>query len=232
MSQRIGRPLVHLPAQVTFNLSQLEPDLVVLVFFWNDLYDNFSTDIQYRVGPDGHVQRVDTSSKGLDPLAARPTPKTRPRSRYGRLYLRALWNEALRGFRYRILGRSPSLINTPEKVAHAWRLTDPLLEMVRLRCREIGSNLVIVSLPDHNQINPKAVIRKVTPVQFEVQPHLREFCLKHDISFINLQPQMRADWERSGEDFYYYADRHLTPRGYKEVADLLRPKLERAMGLN
>ncbi|MEE2888309.1 MAG: SGNH/GDSL hydrolase family protein [Planctomycetota bacterium] len=205
----------------------LVPDVSVYVFFWNDLEDNLKrTAPDFTVGEGGLVVRSDRSRPTSDPLELRPNAVLETHSPFERLYLSALVREGFRGFRYNVFGVKQRAIHTEQLKAEAWRKTEELLRVMKVRSTEIGTKLVLVCLPDHNQVNEAAIIKNIEPLNFEVQAELAAICQKHQISYVDLLPGMRKMWQKGGTDFYYYADRHLTPRGNAAVAELLVAALE------
>lgn len=111
----------------------LRPDLVVLVFFWNDLEDNLAkSSPAFSAEPSGRPVRSDLPSGLLDsydPLAIReaapPPARTRPAS-----YLERLAYEGFKGFRYRIFGIKARSIQDKEDRVRAWETTAALLAML------------------------------------------------------------------------------------------------------
>ena len=206
----------------------LRPDLTVYVFYWNDIEDNLRrTTPDFAVDNKGRSRRLDRESPGGDPLALLPPDKLVPVGSGGKLYTYWLFHEGLRGLRYRTLGISRRWIRNEQQKAEAWTKTEVLLEAMHARASEIGTELVIVSLPDHNQVNPDAVIRNISSLNYDVQDTLRDLCARLHLTYVDLLPGLQERWRASGEDFYHYADRHLTPSGNQAAAaqliDSLRP---------
>ncbi len=200
----------------------LVPDVTVYMFFWNDLDDNLSRRTpDYDIGEDGLVFRRDRPRPTTDPLALRPAGVLETNSPWRRFYVSDLIKEGMKGFRYNLLGVKQRQVHTDELKAEAWRKTEGLLRLMHLRAQEIGTRLVVVCLPDHNQVNPEAVIKNIEPLNFEVQAELEAVCEKQQIDYVDLLPGMKQRWQASGDDFYYYEDRHLTPKGNAAVAELL-----------
>jgi len=197
------------------------PEVVLLVFFWNDLEDNVKHPAPlFDVAPDGRVRRVDTYDEEFDPLALRPAAEVHPAGSSGFLLPRFV-REGLRGVRYRLFGIHPRTIRTPEAKTAAWGVTSGLLDQLTRRCRENGSRLVVAALPDHNQVDPEAVIRNIEPLNYEVQDELFDVCEELEVPTIDLLPELRERFREAGEPLYYYADRHLTPAGHLVVGEQL-----------
>jgi len=200
----------------------LVPDLCVYVFFWNDLDDNLKrTAPAFSVSEGRPVERQDRPRPTVDPLALQPPGVLETNSRFGRFYVADLIREGFKGFRYHTFGIKARPVHTQELKTQAWKITEQLLHMMKLRAVEIGTRLVVVCLPDHNQVNETAVIKNIGPLNYEVQAELKAACAKYEIVYVDLLPEMKRAWKEAGEDLYYYADRHLTPAGNAVVAKLL-----------
>jgi len=200
----------------------LKPDLTVLMFFWNDLEDNTRrSKPEFQVDDEGEVARVDLKPRVLerfDPLAERePADLTKLRS--GGSYAERMLSEGLKGLRYRLWGIKRRSIRNEEQKEQAWRVTSEYLRMIGLRCREIGTELIVASIPDHNKVDPDARIRGINPVNYEIEGRLAEICEEHGIPYLDLTPVMKKAFQTAETPLYYYADRHLTPAGNEEVAE-------------
>jgi len=202
---------------------RLQPDLVVLVFFWNDLEDNLQENRPTFEIVDGRVVRTDLELPNtFDPLAIRPAPQPEPPDADSLFYYtRAMIREGLKGFRYRYFGISERDITNEAQRAAAWAVTRELFFAINLRVRELGSRLLVVSIPDHNKVNPNAVIKNIKPINYDIENELRSTLESLGIEYIDLLEAMSAAYESTNTDLYYYADRHLTPSGNQVVADAI-----------
>lgn len=207
--------------------AEFRPDLTVLVFFWNDPEDNYVRKVpDYALSPEGKVTRVDPIPTDFEPLAELPEVTSAAKNKWSTSYLYAMGKEGLKGARYRFIGAKDRRVTTGEQRAAAWEITENYLDMLHRRAEEIGTKLVVVSLPDHNQVDPHAVIKNIGPFEFDVQDRLHAACDRLGVSMIDLLPDLQAEWQAHGKPLYYYADRHLTPYGNEVVAKILQPKLE------
>lgn len=207
--------------------AEFRPDLTVLVFFWNDPEDNFVRKIpDYTLTDEGRITRIDPIPDDFQPLTEFPAVESAAKNKWATSYLAAMMKEGLKGARYRFIGTKDRRITTEEQRTAAWEITDRYLDMLHRRADELGTKLVIVSLPDHNQVDPHAVIKNIGPFEFDVQDRLRTACDRLDIPLIDLLPALQAEWQANGKQLYYYADRHLTPYGNEVVAKILQPQLE------
>ena len=201
------------------------PDVILLVFFWNDLEDNTkSTEPDFGLDEHGHVVRLDPVPADFDPLALSPAVTSRPNGVSG-LRLPRFLKEGLRGLRYRVLGIRRRSIRTVEAKEGAWEVTAELLGHLAARSSEIGARLVVASLPDHNQVDPSAVIKNIEPLNYEIQDRLFQVCGELGVPVIDLLPALADRFTQSGQSLYYYADRHLVPEGHRVVAERLAEDL-------
>ncbi len=201
------------------------PDVTVLTFFWNDLENNLERgEPAFALSEDGSVVRTDKRVAGdFDPLAEWPAAAAERRASGG-FYLGLLFKEGLKGVRYRLLGISPRFIRTPEQKAAAWRVTDDLLALLARRSAEIGSRLLVISIPSQSRVDPDAVIKNIEPLHYVVEEHLAQTCERLGIDYLDMRPPLvRAFGD--GAELYYYADRHLTAEGHRVVAAALVPRL-------
>ncbi len=207
------------------------PDVVLLVFFWNDVEDNVKQlTPSFELDAQGRVRRTDSFDESFDPLQLQLAIDAQPMGVSG-LLLPRFFKEGLRGMRYRFLGIRKRSIRSEADRVEPWRKTRELLGLLAKRCAELECQLVIASLPDHNQVDPTAVIKNIDPVNYEVQEQLRAICEELEVPLIDLLPALRQQFTRTGRSLYYYADRHLKPEGHgivgRQLATELRPYFSR-----
>src|SRR5690606_9131758 len=149
----------------------LAPDLTVVVFFWNDLEDNLDAGRpRFAVDAQGRVVRTDlVVPPTFDPLANRTAHVEPVKARGALYYTREMIKEGLKGFRYRYLGISERDIRTEEQLREAWAVTANAFELMQRRASELGSKLLVVSIPDHNKVDPLAVIKNIEPLNYDVE---------------------------------------------------------------
>jgi GDSL-like Lipase/Acylhydrolase family len=207
----------------------IKPDLTVIMFFWNDLTDSRRTNGPlYELATDGHVRRVQPAAAPEDPLKLWPLQTGSRRSRWHTPYFLELCREATAAFRKRWLGTRPNRSRAEEQKEADWKRTEPLFAMLKRRADEIGTRLVCVCIPDHNQINPQAVIHSIEPVNFEVQQRLERVCRQNGIAFFDPLPYFREVFARRSPKeppLFFYVDRHMTPAGNVVMADYLAAQL-------
>ena len=209
----------------------LKPELTVVMFFWNDLEDNFTRATPaFRRDASGRVVRTDlTVPRDFDPLARRQAlPRESPAARaslWKIYYLRQLIDEAKSGLKGGLLSGARRKIRTVEQREAAWVVTAELLELFRIRAAELHTRLVVVSIPDYNQVDPQAVYRHIDPLNFDIEADLAAVTRRLGIDYIDLLPAMRSRFRADQPPWYYAEDRHLTPAGNAVLAEILQPQL-------
>ncbi len=208
----------------------LAPDLTIVMFFWNDLEDNMKKGIpQFALAEDGSVTRVDIIvPDDFDPLTTRTPapPETNDNGRpLRRAYLYKLFKEGAKGLRRKWFGSRLRTIQTPEQLAAAWEAAHDYLALINTRTREIGSKLIIVSIPDYGLVDPAMNLKGQLKINIEIEQQLAKTCSELGIAYIDLLPELRQRQVSSEQPLYYYADRHLTPAGNAAVAQTMQTVL-------
>jgi lysophospholipase L1-like esterase len=209
----------------------LKPNLTVVMFFWNDLEDNFKRAAPaFHQDASGRVVRTDLAvPRDFDPLARRQAlPGESPAASeplWKIYYLRQLIDEAKAGLKGGLLGGARLKIRTVEQRAAAWAATAELLELLKQRAADWHSQLVVVSIPDYNQVDPQAVYRNIDPFSFDIEADLAAVTRRLGIDYIDLLPAMRSRFRANQPPWYYAQDRHLTPAGNAVLAEVLQPRL-------
>lgn len=209
----------------------LGPDLVVLMFFWNDVDDNVkASSPAFDVASDGRVIRTDLDIPGdFDPLAPRTAEeeKKEPEKKvWRRTYLYKLFKEGGRGIRHRLFGGNERIIQTPEQRKEAWVTTAELLRLLKLRSEEIGSKFLVASIPDYERVTSVGRLKGQKPINIEIETQLSQVCADLDIEYIDLLPGLKSRQATSSGPLYFQTDRHLTPDGNTAVANILTPMIE------
>jgi lysophospholipase L1-like esterase len=209
----------------------LEPDLVVLMFFWNDVDDNVkASSPAFAVASDGRVIRTDLDIPGdFDPLAprkAKAQTKQPEKKVWRRTYLYKLFKEGGRGIRHRLFGGIERIIRTPEQRKEAWVTTAELLRLLKLRSEEIGSKFLVASIPDYERVTSDGRLKGQKPINIEIETQLNQVCDDLNIEYIDLLPELKSRQSASSGPLYFQTDRHLTPDGNAAVANILIPMIE------
>jgi len=206
------------------------PDLVVVMFFWNDAEDNLKLPSpDFRIGDDGSVVRTDLAvPPEFDPLAHRvdinhTDADQRP---LRRTYLYKLFKEGGRGIRHRLFGSRQRTIQNAEQHRAAWAVTTKLLRLIHLRSTEIGAKLIVVAIPDYQFVDPEnGAMTGQKPLNIDIEEPLRAACATLGIMCLDLLPGLKLKQAAETKPFYYTIDRHFTPQGNAAVAEILTPVL-------
>ncbi len=206
--------------------AQWRPDRVWLVFFWNDLEDDWTrTTPEFSRDAQGQLTRADpppTDWSPLERLVQIPEPK---QARAFESKLSRFLKEATRPWRYRWLGSKPREIANSEDLEAAWVVQSELLRALRDRAAELNTELTILALPNQTQINAEAVIQSIRPLNYDVQDRLFQVCDELGLEIFDLRPALREAHAADPAPLYYYADRHLTARGHAVLAQALEQNL-------
>lgn len=200
--------------------AEWEPNVVLLVFFWNDLEDNLKHSTpSFQLGANG-VERLDAVPDDIAPLALQTPVQIGVRGDSG-LRLRAFLKDGLRGLRYRTLGIRPRSIQTQAQKDAAWQTTAEYLTLIHHRCNELGAQLFVAVLPDQAQVDPALEIKNITPLHYEVQDLVFDWASEQGTPIVDLLPDLIAAQERTQAPLYHYADKHLTAPGHEVVGATL-----------
>ena len=206
--------------------AQWRPDRVWLVFFWNDLEDDWTRATpEFSRSAEGQLIRSDPPPADWNPLARLAQPPDPNRDRSFESKLARFLKEATRPWRYRRFGSKSRDIASPEDLDAAWEVQRELLGALRDRAAELGAELTILALPNQTQIDADAVIQSIRPLNYNVQDRLFEVCEELGLEALDLRPALREARAADSAPLFYYADRHLTARGHAVVAQALEQKL-------
>ena len=194
---------------------QLQPDVVLVAFFWNDAANNLHSHVRFRL-EDGKL----VYPTPLDLPAEEIVAPRRPVLRQSYTYRFASDRLKVLGFRLKgLLGRpqAASWLREGEH-AEAWELAFALLREVNRVATEAGARMALVIIPDQVQVHPGFETVGLTEDDYQVQDRLLRFAKQEGVPAIDLLPALRADHAAHGELLYYRRDRHLTARGHEVAA--------------
>lgn len=203
-----------------------KPQVTLLIFFWNDLSDNIRRNKpDFFLDENQQIQFTDPVPPSFDPMELQTQHSIFTQNPWKMIYLSDLLNEGLKKIRYRYFGKKTNFVSTEFQLEQAWHVAGQLFSIVKKSAEEIKTELLVISLPDHNQVNPNAAIKNITPLQYDIQVRLGALCDRTGIQFFDLLPKMKKEWVKTRQDYYYYMDRHLTPEGNRLVYNLIRDRI-------
>lgn len=206
-----------------------QPDLTILCFFWNDLEGNLGNDTPaYGFDEEGTCIRLDAVDWQENPLALAAKGTVNPVSSGWRLKVAV--DEGLKGLRYRFFGIRKRYIQTTQQKQQALDKTAALLDVMRCQAENIGTELVLLGIPDQSQIDPEDWVKNIDPLNYEVQDFLESYCTRHQLTFIDPRPEMIASFKERQIRQYYYYDRHLTAEGHRIIGEVLNDFMGRRIG--
>ena len=216
------------------------PDLVVLAFFWNDLFDARQAEYNRPVLRDGKVHFVPPEPASPEHPAFRVfnARKEKRARRYAivpvesRLYrfvsdrtklLRYAIQARLGGEERRALPRAFA----PGEEDAAWPLCYALLREIAQVARTGGARFALLVVPDQVQVEPDVSVYAIPDALWKVQERIAAFAAREGIALIDPLDAMRARRQRDGRPLYHRRDRHLNPEGHRHMGELLLAGLRR-----
>lgn len=199
----------------------LRPDVVVVVFFWNDVGNNYVRAFpRFRLSDGALIWPEPMAIENEQPEA----PKRRGWLRHSYLYRFVSDRLKIVGYRLKLLFgvplETPDFVEGTEREA-AWQLTGALLREIRDQAARVGARTLVVAMPDQVQVETDVTVLGLEPLEYEVQERLRAICEPLGIPFLDLIPPLRGAHARAGEPLYYPKDRHLRAPGHEIVARAL-----------
>lgn len=216
----------------------IRPDVVVLVFYLNDLTDNlreasprFTRDAQGRVVRDPPLTAELMAAAG-DPLREWPPAPARSRRKWSDFYLTELINQATR--RLNPAPTKPML--EPDAAPGAIASTLDLLTLVNARCRELGARFVLTWIPHRALVQPNDAEREGVDPFSDLGDLFAAHAQSIGYVFIDPLPILKSAPAASTERLYHKADFHLTPAGNQVISEALevplRSIIDRSPGAN
>jgi lysophospholipase L1-like esterase len=211
----------------------VEPDLVIQMFFWNDVEDNVKRSVpEFALSETGNLMRKDIQVPAdYDPLALRQATEISQASEsnvweskvWRKTYIYKLFKEGARGFRHRAFGGRKRSIQTAEQSDEAWAVTLELLKLTKKKADDIGAKFLLVSIPDYERVTPNGALKSQLPINIETEERLSALTEELGINYFDLLPAMRERQSATDTPLYFITDRHLTPEGNAAVAEILTP---------
>ncbi|MGH0031276.1 MAG: alginate O-acetyltransferase AlgX-related protein [Myxococcota bacterium] len=229
-------------------IEPLQPDLVLVAYFWNDLWGAFGVGGERRSGGFAHYDLRDGELVFVP--ADPPTPENpsfdhlrrrheRRARRYGGFLASESYLYRFLSDRMKILGyairdwrgeatevETGGELDAAQEEA-AWQLSYALLRRQRQVAREHGAKFAILVVPDQVQVEPDVKVLAVPPVLWHIQERIRAFAEAEGVPLVEPLETMRAIREREGEPQYHRIDRHWNRLGHRHMAEVLDRELRR-----
>jgi acetyltransferase AlgX (SGNH hydrolase-like protein) len=233
-----------------------QPDIVVLLFFYNDLNGNLATDGKpyFTVEEDRLVLHGSPmSAPRAGEWTRRPEPRPlRIRPWFGSMALRLLSDRTAQGNPrlHRLLARAglvepartqelpadfwPFGPGHRDEVAEMWRRTEAILSALRADVESSAARFAVFYVPDETEIDSR--VAELTRQRYGMGPRwwragrvfdrLRGFGVDRDITL--LDPRFAfQDARRHGIQAYFPEDGHWTEEGNRVAAEFLARALRR-----
>lgn len=198
-----------------------DPDMVILFFFYNDLYDNIEE--PYFLLEGGAIRPIVPKPMNVLGLAGELRSWLWDHFHVYRL-LTVIWNlmnylVELAGPRVSGGGGIPFLLEDPADQAAAMELTGALLEDFNGELASEGRNLLVVGIgemsaiegTDDNNPSPTEAINR----------RLGEVLDERGVEYIDLIPGFRSDYSVTGNGLFWPGDGHWNSAGHTLAAELI-----------
>ena len=232
--------------QIREEIGVLRPDVVLVAYFWNDLFGAYP----------GRYARFELRGGSLVEIPPEPASPRHPtfddywrrHQRMTRRYNAVTENSyayrflsdrfkvlryASREWRQQLARRweaEPDVAAAPEPRADeeaAWALSLALLaEMARVADAH-DVKLAILIVPDSVQVEPDTTVYGVPEYLWDVQARVGDFARARGIPVIDPLPALREIRQREGEPHYHPTDRHWNALGHRHVAEIILAELRR-----
>ena len=221
-------------------IGRLSPDVVLVAYFWNDLWAPVQGNLRHFEVRDGALHRIPHEPiTAQHPAFAGLREKHEQRLRgYGFLSYQSHLYRFLSD-RFKLLGyairdlrgeatevESGGELDESEEAA-AWELSSALLRAQRDLAHAHGARFVVLVVPDQVQVEPDVKVYEVPRVLWGIQEHVVGFARREGIPVIDPLETMRAIREREGLPQYHRIDRHWNRVGHRHMAEVLLAELRR-----
>jgi hypothetical protein len=218
---------------------RLQPDLVLLSFFWNDVMENASSEIYGMAKP---RFTLEGGRLVLHPPAGASAPSAFARLDAALASSSHLWSLLRNGLSSagraaraasedRPVSIDLSLKDPPASREAEFALTFALLEAVRREADSLGVPLLVFSAPPRFLVDETVGARllKVYGLPPDALDHdgfrrVREACASRGIAFVDLLPGFRAE-AAAGARLFLTTGIHWSAAGHDAAARLLEPAL-------
>jgi hypothetical protein len=121
--------------------------------------------------------------------------------------------------------------DSKEKMLANWKVCQGILAEINAISKDMGSKLIIVSLPIAWQVDPKTIQFKNDVLGLEISDDMlvstyankivTDFCLKNNILHFDFLESFRTKYQNGNTDLFYEQDTHMTPQGNALLAELM-----------
>lgn len=201
----------------------LQPDLVLVAFFWNDVGNNYRPFPRFVLDGERLVWPEPKQVAPLVPVPHRPWLRHSYAYRFvsDRLKLVNYWLKVTLHLRQ----ETTDFVDPAERDA-AWRLEAALLREIRDLAAGVGARTAIAVIPDQVQVDTDVKVLGLDPADYDVLGRVQQIGRDLGVPVIDLAPELRAERARSGVPLYYQKDRHLKPPAHAVVARALQAALD------
>ena len=228
-------------------IGKLQPDVVMVAYFWNDLWGAWSHGHPERRGF-AHFELENGKLVFIPPDPATPHNRQFDRlwhkyeqrkQRYHSFFTADSYLYRFLSDRFKVLGyairdwrgeltqvESGGELD-PKEEEKAWQLSYALLRKQREVAEAHGAKFVILVVPDQVQVEPDVKVLAIPPVLWHIQDHVDRFAKAEGIPVIDPLETMREIYKRDGEPQYFRIDRHWNRVGHQHMADVLDVELRR-----
>ncbi len=206
------------------------PDVVLVVFFWNDVANSFDRDIARFKLSDGELVYPVEPEPAVQPVAA---ARRERRAWLRHSYLYRFVSDRIKVARFAVrvalgLPVEKGEVLSPSQREAAWELELALLREIDRLVRASGARTLLVVVPEQLRVEPERRVVGLVEGDYAVQGRMASFAESERIPMLDLLPGLRAEREATGHDLYYRQDRHLTAAGHEAVARLIHQGLSEA----
>jgi lysophospholipase L1-like esterase len=232
--------------QLREEIGVLRPDVVVVAYFWNDLFEAYPGRYARFELRDGKLVEIppDPASPQHPAFASYWKRYAKMMRRYNAItassYLHRLLSDRLKVLRYQVRDWQAEIAERIRAESHAaagresradeepaWALSFALLaEMARV-AEAHQAKLAILIVPDASQVEADGRLHGAPPYLRDVQQRVGGFARARGIPVIDPLPALRERRQREGRPQYYPTDRHLNALGHAYVAEIALAELRR-----
>jgi hypothetical protein len=237
----------------TRELAPCQPDVVVQVFFANDVYDDLrytalakfdeqglplavSPGDHWIVFPRGQAQ----GQSNRDQWAFRRAPSEQAAWAARTFYCGALFNNAVAAWRRQSAFDQPPMndeffiledrAELREPQAKGWELTGRYIGLLKAACEKAGARFLLTSAPIASQVYGRTsydhFFFQGQPTEAD-QARLKQIAAALQVPFVDLLTPLR----QAGGGLYFPHDGHWTAKGHRVAAETLAPALSRLIDM-